>query len=83
MTTKERLHELVDELPESEVEPVVEFIVSREANGADDAVDDWGNLDATLDGTADDQMTDLDEEEIATSGETLADAWAEKGHGPR
>jgi hypothetical protein len=79
MTTRETAHKLLDELPESEIEPVVEFIASRGANGTDDTVDEWGNLDAMLDGAADDLMTDLDEEEIAASGETLAHAWAKKG----
>jgi hypothetical protein len=29
MTTREKAHKLLDELPESEIEPVVEFIASR------------------------------------------------------
>lgn len=29
MTTREKIHRLLDELPDSEVEPVLEFIVSR------------------------------------------------------
>jgi hypothetical protein len=29
MTTREKVHRLLDELPESEVEPVLEFIVSQ------------------------------------------------------
>jgi hypothetical protein len=29
VTTREKAHMLLDELPESEIEPVVEFIVSR------------------------------------------------------
>src|SRR5680860_1877568 len=29
MTTREKAHQLLDELPESELEPVVEFIASR------------------------------------------------------
>lgn len=32
MTTREKAHKLLDELPESEVEPVLEFIVSRRAD---------------------------------------------------
>jgi hypothetical protein len=32
MTTREKAHKLLDELPESEVEPVLEFIVSRHAD---------------------------------------------------
>jgi hypothetical protein len=35
VTTREKAHRLLDELPESEVEPVLEFIVSRrEGDGA-------------------------------------------------
>jgi hypothetical protein len=29
MTTREKVHRLLDELPDSEVEPVLDFIVSR------------------------------------------------------
>jgi hypothetical protein len=29
MTTREKAHKLLDELPDSEIEPVVEFIASR------------------------------------------------------
>jgi hypothetical protein len=29
MTTREQAHKLLDELPESEIEPVLEFIASR------------------------------------------------------
>jgi predicted transcriptional regulator len=32
MTMREKAHKLLDELPESEIEPVVEFIVSRGEN---------------------------------------------------
>jgi hypothetical protein len=31
MTTREKAHKLLDELPEFEIEPVVEFMVSRGA----------------------------------------------------
>jgi hypothetical protein len=75
MTTKERLHKLVDELSEDELEPVVEFIVSRAANGTNAAVDEWGDLDTQLDRAADDLMQRLDDEEIAEFGETIAQAW--------
>lgn len=35
MTTREKIHRLLDELPDSEVEPVLEFIVShRKDEGA-------------------------------------------------
>jgi len=65
MTTREKAHKLLDELPESEIDPVVEFIVSRGANGADDTVDGWGDLDAWSDGASKDTMRMLDEEEAA------------------
>lgn len=65
MTTKERLHELVDGLPESEIEPVVEFIASRGANGTGDGSDEWGDLDAWADAASKDTMRMLDEEEAA------------------
>lgn len=43
MTTREQAHRLLDELPESEVEPVVEFIVSR--GEGERHLDEWGDLD--------------------------------------
>lgn len=83
MATREHVHKLVDELPDAALGPVAEFIAARGGSGTGEIIDQWGNLDAMLDGAADDLMADLDEQEIATSGETLADAWARKGHGPR
>jgi hypothetical protein len=41
VTRREKAHALLDELPESEIEPVVEFIVSRREGGI---VDEWGDL---------------------------------------
>ena len=52
MTTREKAHRLLDELPESEVEPVVEFIVSR---GKSDP-----GLEALLDEEADELLGELD-----------------------
>jgi hypothetical protein len=82
MTTRERAHKLLDELPESEIEPVVEFIVSRGANDAcpnaaqpGDIIDDWGNLSAMTRRSTARAMKRLSEEEIAANGETLAEAW--------
>jgi hypothetical protein len=60
MTTREKAHRLLDQLPESEVEPVLEFIVSR---GAHEAGDDWGDLDAQTDATTAEVMHDLAKEE--------------------
>ncbi len=44
VTTREIAKRLIDELPESELEPVVEFIVSR--SEGERVVDEWGDLDA-------------------------------------
>jgi hypothetical protein len=62
MTTREKAHKLLEELPESEIEPVVEFIVSRRERGS---VDEWGDLDAWSDAASKDTMRMLDEEEAA------------------
>ncbi len=75
MTTREKAHQLLDELPESEIEPVVEFIASRGANGADDTTDEWGDLDGFGTALMGDALHRLDEEEIAEFGETIAEAW--------
>lgn len=66
MTTRERAHRLLDELPESEVEPVVEFIVSRQEG--DDA-DEWGDLSKLHDSTTASTMRRLNEEERAAGQE--------------
>lgn len=55
MTAREIAKRLIDELPESEVEPVVEFIVSRGEGDAD--------LEALLDGEADELLDELDARE--------------------
>ncbi|HEY5343011.1 MAG TPA: hypothetical protein VIJ66_05070 [Solirubrobacteraceae bacterium] len=65
MTTREKAQKLLKELPEDQLEPVVEFIVSRGANGTDDTADEWGDLDAWSDGESKDTMRMLDEEEAA------------------
>jgi hypothetical protein len=38
MTTREKVHRLLDELPDSEVEPVLDFIVSRREGEKEDAL---------------------------------------------
>jgi len=58
MTTREIAKRLIDELPESEVEPVVEFIVSRSEGDAD--------LEALLDAEADELLDELDARERKT-----------------
>lgn len=40
MTTREKAHKLLDELPESEIEPVLDFIAARNTS----EVDEWGDL---------------------------------------
>jgi hypothetical protein len=40
VTTREKAHKLLDELPESEIEPVLDFLASRHAG----EVDEWGNI---------------------------------------
>jgi molybdenum-dependent DNA-binding transcriptional regulator ModE len=59
VTTREKAHRLLDELPESEVEPVVEFIASRRGRDAD--------LEALVEEEGDELLAELDarEEEIA------------------
>jgi hypothetical protein len=82
MTTREKIHKLVDELPDSQLDPVAEILVWRNPSGADaqaakpgDIVDDWGNLSAMKRRSAGRLMKRLSEEEIAANGETLADVW--------
>lgn len=85
MATREQAHKLLDELPESEIDPVVEFIASRGENGSDaepakpgDIVDDWGNLSAMTRAGAGGMLQRMDEDEIAEHGETIAEAWGYK-----
>jgi hypothetical protein len=58
MTTREFAKRLLDELPDSEMEPVVEFIVSRREGD--------GDLDALLDTEADALLDELDAKESKT-----------------
>lgn len=83
MTTKERLHRLVDELSEQEAVDTFEYAASRHANANEvdtepaqpeqaqpgDIVDEWGNLSAMLDHAAGDLMRRLAEEEAAAGHE--------------
>jgi hypothetical protein len=62
MTTKERLHKLVDALSEQEAAEAIQYVTSRRANGS---VDEWGDLDAWSDAASRDTMRMLDEEEAA------------------
>jgi hypothetical protein len=60
MTTREQAHKLLDELPESEIEPVLDFIASRREHGGDD---EWGDLAAFSAALTADTLRRLDEEE--------------------
>ena len=62
VTTREKIHQLVDELPEADLDPVAEILASRGGNGD---VDEGGDLDAWSDGASKDTMRMLDEEEAA------------------
>jgi hypothetical protein len=77
MTTKERLHKLVNELSEVEADATLDFIASRreEENKPDDIIDEWGNLSATTRMAAARVMRDLAEDERAEFGNTIAEAW--------
>jgi len=72
MTTKERLHELVDELTDEEADATLRLVVARR-RGAN--VDEWGNLDAFGDALTGDALRRLDEEERTELGGTIAEAW--------
>jgi hypothetical protein len=78
MTTKERLHRLVDELSEAEAADTLEYAASRHAreDRPGDIIDEWGNLSAMARASTAETMRRLDEEEREAFGETLADAWA-------
>jgi hypothetical protein len=76
MATREQVHKLVDELPETDLDPVAEILTSRRERGTlDDAarpgdiVDEWGNLSAMRRASTVRRMRRLDEEEAATGHE--------------
>jgi hypothetical protein len=61
MTTREKIHKLVDELPESQLDPVADFIATRDRPG--DVVDEWGNVSAMLRGSTARSMRRLDKQD--------------------
>jgi hypothetical protein len=81
MTTRERLHKLVDELSEADAEATIEFISSWRMGEymPGDIVDGWGNLSAMTRAAGSEMLRRLDEEEIAEHGETIAEAWGYEG----
>jgi hypothetical protein len=62
VTTREKIHKLVDELPEADLDPVAEILASRSESSA---MDEWGDLDAWSAAASKDTMLMLDEEEAA------------------
>jgi len=59
MTTREKAHRLLDELPESEIAPVLDFIASRQTG----ETEEWGDLGKQMDVAMTDSLHELDEEE--------------------
>jgi hypothetical protein len=62
VTTREKIHKLVDELPEADLDPVAEILASRSGS---DEMDKWGDIDAWSAAASKDTMQMLDEEEAA------------------
>jgi hypothetical protein len=67
MTTRETALKLVEELPESRLESLIEFLASQHKPG--DIVDEWGNLSAMTRASTVRTMRRLDEQERETGGE--------------
>jgi hypothetical protein len=72
MATREQIHKLVDELPETALDPVAEILASRGPNGTGDEagkpgdiIDEWGNLSAMTRAAAGGMLSRLDEQEAA------------------
>lgn len=83
MATREQLHKMIDDLPESDLDPIAEILISRsdatddpEAIRPGDIVDEWGNLSALRRASSAGKLDRLDREEIAANGETIGEAFA-------
>jgi hypothetical protein len=61
MTTRERALKLVEELPESRLESLIEFLASLDKPG--DIIDEWGNLSAMTRASAVRTMRRMDRQE--------------------
>jgi hypothetical protein len=61
VTIRERALKLVEELPESRLEPLVEFLSSQQK--PEDIVDEWGNLSAMTRASTARTMRRLEEQE--------------------
>ena len=81
VTTREQIDAVLNNMPEAELEPVLEILISRVGKGydpedarPDDIVDDWGNLSALRRASSARKLNRLDEAEIAEFGETLGES---------
>ncbi len=90
MTTREQIEAVLNNMPESELEPVLEILASRQGKEYDpeaarpgDIVDEWGNLSALRRASSVRKLSRLSEEEIAEHGETIGDAFARAEHESR
>ncbi|HEY5286535.1 MAG TPA: hypothetical protein VIJ50_05480 [Solirubrobacteraceae bacterium] len=61
MTMRERALKLVEELPESRLETLIEFLASEQKPG--DVIDEWGNLSAMTRASTARTMRRLEEQE--------------------
>jgi hypothetical protein len=77
MTIREKVHKLVDELPEAQLGRLIEFLESQDQPG--DVVDEWGNLSKLHRISSRETMQRLAEEERAATMEELATFEAEYG----
>jgi hypothetical protein len=65
VTAKERLQAWVEELSEPAAERALKLVEKEGEDKPESIIDDWGDLDAQLDGAAGDLMARLAEEEAA------------------
>jgi predicted transcriptional regulator len=70
MTTREKAHKLLDELPDSEIEPVVEFLASRREDPVIAAFRDAPEDDEPF--TAEDEAAVKEAEEDFAAGRTIS-----------
>jgi hypothetical protein len=78
VTTREKALKLVQELPESQLESLIDFLEAQDQPG--DIIDEWGNLSAMQRASATQLIRRLDEEERAELGGTIADRWDREAH---
>lgn len=76
MTAKEKLLERAPTWSERDAEVALRAVEREHRGETGGTVDEWGDLSKLHEVTTGETMRRLDEEERATSGETIADAWA-------